>query len=45
MSTKVRLTTINIQSLKSKELTLIEHLVANDADMCAVTETWLNNDD
>ena len=41
MSTTVRLTTINIQSLKSKELTPIEHLGSNDADMCVVTETWL----
>ena len=45
ISTKVKLTTINIQSLKSKELTLIEHLGSNDADMCIVTETWLNDDD
>ena len=45
MSTKVKLTTINIQSFKSKELTLIEHLGSNDADMCIVTETWLNDDD
>ena len=44
ISTKVKLTTINIQSLKSKELTLIEHLGSNDADMCIVTETWLNED-
>ena len=44
ISTKVKLTTINIQSLKSKELTLIEYLGANDADMCIVTETWLNKD-
>ena len=45
MSTKIKLTTINIQSLKSKELTLIEHLGSSDADMCVVTETWLNDDD
>ena len=45
MSTKVGLTTINIQSLKLKELTLTEHLGSNDADMCVVTETWLNDDD
>ena len=45
MSTKVRLTTINIQSLKSKELTLMEHLGSNDADMRVVTKTWLNDDD
>ena len=45
MSTKNRLTTINIQSLKSKELTLTEHLGSNDADMCVVNETWLNDDD
>ena len=44
-STKVKLTTINIQLPKSKELTLIEHLGSNDADMCIVTETWLNKDD
>ena len=34
-----------IQSLYSKELTLIEHLGSNNADMCIVTETWLNDDD
>ena len=45
ITTKLKLTTINIQSLKSKELTLIEHLGSNDADMCIVTETWLNEDD
>ena len=45
ITTKLKLTTINIQSLKSKELTLIEHLGSKDADMCIVTETWLNEDD
>ena len=45
ISTKVKLITINTQSLKSKELTLIEHLGSNDADICIVTETWLNDDD
>ena len=39
ISTKVKLTTINIQSFKSNELTLIEHLGSNDVDMCIVTET------
>ena len=45
ITTKLKLTAINIQALKSKELTLIEHLGSNDADMCIVTETWLNEDD
>ena len=44
ISTKVKLTSINIQSLKTKELTIIEHLGSNDADKCIVTETWLNKD-
>ena len=39
------LTVINIQSIKSKDTNLLDHLVENKTDICIVTETWLNEDD
>ena len=34
----------NIQSMKNKELLLLEHLNNNRIDIAVVTETWLNED-
>ena len=34
----------NIQSIKNKELLLLEHLNNNRIDIAVVTETWLNED-
>ena len=34
----------NIQSMKSKELLLLEHLNNNNVDIAVITETWLNED-
>ena len=34
---------VNIQSLKNKDLTLRDHLTANQTDNCVTTETWLKN--
>ena len=34
----------NIQSMKNKELLLLEHLNNNNIDIAVVTETWLNED-
>ena len=36
---------VNIQSLKNKDLTLRDHLTANQMDICVATETWLKNND
>ena len=34
----------NIQSIKNKELLLLEHLNSNRIDIAVVTDTWLNED-
>ena len=34
----------NIQSIKNKELLLLEHLNNNKIDIAVITETWLNED-
>ena len=34
----------NIQSMRNKELLLLEHLNNNRIDIAVVTETWLNED-
>ena len=41
----LRLTVINIWSIKNKDINLLDHLVENKTDICIVTETWLNEDD
>ena len=41
----LRLTVINIWSIKNKDTNLLDHLVENKTDICIVTETWLNEDD
>ena len=44
-STNITLGTINIQSIKCKELQLIELLEDYSLDALIVTETWLTNND
>ena len=34
----------NIQSIKNKELLLLEHLNNNRIDIAVITESWLNED-
>ena len=41
---QVQLLLSNIQSIKNKELQLLEHLINNRIDIAVVIETWLNED-
>ena len=48
IANKLKLSTVNIQSIKSKDDDLFEYLVESKMDLCVVTETWLsdeNNED
>ena len=35
----------NVQSIKNKQDTIIEHLEDSNADFAVLTETWLTDDD
>ena len=41
----VRLSTVNTQSIRNKTGDTVTHVVTNDIDICAITETWLKADD
>ena len=36
---------VNIQSLKSKDIALMDYLTDNQIDICVTTDTWLKNND
>ena len=40
---EVRIATVNVQSVKNKDLILHQHLCDNGIDLCVVTETWLSS--
>ena len=42
-SDNVKISSINIQSIKTKEYMLHEYIVNNGIDVCVVSETWLKN--
>ena len=41
----LRLTVINLWSIKNKDTNLLDHLVDNRTDICIAMEMWLNDDD
>ena len=41
----VKISSINIQSIKNKEYMLHEYIVNKGIDVCVVSETWLKNND
>ena len=40
---EVRIATVNVQSVKNKDLILHQHICDNKIDLCVLTETWLSN--
>ena len=38
----IRISTINTQSIRNKDILLHNHLCYNDMDMCIASETWLH---
>ena len=44
-SENVKISTINIQSIKSKEHVLHEYIINNAIDACVISEAWLKNND
>ena len=40
---KLKLSTVNIQSIKSKDDDLLGYLLESKTDLCVVTETWLRD--
>ena len=40
---KLKISTINVQSMRNKHLAYLEHLIVDQIDICVVTEIWLNN--
>ena len=44
LPTKLKLSTVNIQSIKSKDDDLLEYLLETKTDLCIVTKTWLNDE-
>ena len=43
--TKLKISSVNIQSIKNKELLLHDNLVNNAIDFCFIAENWLRNND
>ena len=41
----IKLSTINVQSVKNKDLILHEYIYDNKIDLCILTETWLTDSD
>ena len=39
----MKLGLINVQSMKNKEITLLDHITENDLDFLIITETWLTD--
>ena len=44
IASKLKLSTVNIQSIKSKDDDLLGYLLESKTDLCVVTETWLSDD-
>ena len=44
-SENLKICTINIQSIKSKEQPLLDYIYESDIDICILTESWLNDND
>ena len=44
-SSNIKVTLVNIQSIRNKDLILYDYLQWNDTDICILTETWLQNCD
>ena len=44
-SENLKIYTINIQSIKSKEQLLLDYIYESDIDICVLTESWLNDND
>ena len=44
IANKLKLSTVNIQSIKSKDDDLFEYLLESKTDLCVVTETWLSDE-
>ena len=42
-TSKVKLGLINVQLMKNKEITLLDHITENDLDFLIITETWLTD--
>ena len=42
-SSNIKVTLVNIQSIRNKGLILYDYLQSNDTDICILTETWLQN--
>ena len=40
---EVRIATVNVQSVKNKDLILHQHICDNEIDLCVLTETWLSS--
>ena len=43
IANKLKLSTVNIQSIKSKDDDLLGYLLESKTDVCVVTETWLSD--
>ena len=43
IANKLKLSTVNIQSIKSKDDDLLRYLLESKTDLCVVTETWLSD--
>ena len=44
IANKLKLSTVNIQSIKSKDDDLFEYLLESKTNLCVVTETWLSDE-
>ena len=44
IANKLKLSTVNIQSIKSKDDNLFEYPKESKTDLCVVTETWLSDE-
>ena len=41
----IKLNTINVQSVKNKDMILYEYIWGNKIDLCLMTETWVTDSD
>ena len=42
---KLKLSVINIRSVKNKTAALLHHITTSNIDICSITESWINLDD
>ena len=40
---EVMIATINVHSVRNKDLILHQHICDNEIDLCVLTETWLSS--